>query len=69
MAVLQQSGPAAADPTPLTWRLSSVAKALGISRRVLERERAAGRFPPPDRVVGRMPLWWPETVRAWLAAG
>ena len=30
----------------LAWRLDAVAKALGISRRTLERERSAGRFPP-----------------------
>jgi predicted DNA-binding transcriptional regulator AlpA len=50
----------------LAWRLEQIAKALGISRRALERERAAGRFPKPDKVIGRMPLWRPETVKAWL---
>ena len=53
----------------LTWRLSAVAKALGISRRTLERERAAGRFPRPDKVIGRMPFWKPETVRRWIDEG
>jgi len=50
----------------LTWRLSTVAEQLGISRRALERERSAGRFPKPDAVIGRMPLWKPETVKQWL---
>jgi predicted DNA-binding transcriptional regulator AlpA len=53
----------------LTWRLSAVAKALGISRRALERERSAGRFPPPDLTIGRMPLWKPETIRQWIERG
>jgi predicted DNA-binding transcriptional regulator AlpA len=53
----------------LTLRLDEIAKALGVSRRAIERERSAGRFPPPDRTIGRMPLWRPETVRAWLEGG
>ncbi len=54
---------------PLTWCLSAVAKALGVSRRVLERERAAGRFPPPDLTIGRTPLWRVETIRRWVEGG
>ena len=54
---------------PLTWRLDAIAKALGISRRAIERERAAGRVPPPDVTVGRMPLWCPETIRQWVERG
>lgn len=53
----------------LAWRLSEVAESLGISRRALERERAAGRFPKPDLTVGRMPLWCPETLRGWVEGG
>jgi hypothetical protein len=53
----------------LTLRLDEVAAALGISRRALERERAAGRFPSPDLVIGKMPLWKPETIRLWIAKG
>lgn len=53
----------------LTWRLDVIAKALGISRRTLERERSAGRFPPPDLTVGKMPLWRPETIRRWVEGG
>jgi hypothetical protein len=53
----------------LTWRVEDVARALGVSRRVLERERSAGRFPPPDLTIGRMPLWRPETIRAWIDGG
>lgn len=59
-----------AIPSPsnrLALRLNEVAGALGLSRRVIERERAAGRFPRPDRIVGRVPLWSPETIRRWVA--
>lgn len=50
----------------LALRLEEVAAALGISRRLLERERSAGRFPRPDRIIGRMPLWSVQTVRTWV---
>jgi predicted DNA-binding transcriptional regulator AlpA len=50
----------------MVLRISEVASSLGISRRALERERAAGRFPPPDRIVGRMPLWRVQTIERWL---
>lgn len=50
----------------LTLRMGEVATALGISRRLIERERAAGRFPAPDLIIGRTPLWRPETIRAWI---
>jgi predicted DNA-binding transcriptional regulator AlpA len=53
----------------LTFRLDELAAALGVSRRALERERSAGRFPKPDRIIGRMPLWTPETIRRWIEGG
>jgi hypothetical protein len=53
----------------MTLRLDELATALGVSRRVLERERSAGRFPAPDLSVGRMPLWKPQTIRAWIEGG
>jgi predicted DNA-binding transcriptional regulator AlpA len=53
----------------LALRLDELAAALGVSRRAIERERSAGRFPRPDRIIGRMPLWSPETIRAWLEKG
>ncbi len=57
-------------PAPaLLWRLNRVAHELDISRRALERERSAGRFPPPDRTIGRMPLWRPESIRRWIEGG
>jgi predicted DNA-binding transcriptional regulator AlpA len=62
-------GPGAVAVGRLALRLPEVAKSLGISRRALERERAAGRFPRPDLTIGRMPLWRPETVRRWVEGG
>jgi predicted DNA-binding transcriptional regulator AlpA len=53
----------------LALRFNDVAKALGVSRRTLERERSAGRFPKPDLTIGRMPLWGPETIRRWVEGG
>ena len=53
----------------MTYRLDDVAAALGISRRAIERERSAGRFPRPDLKIGRMPLWRPETIREWIEKG
>jgi hypothetical protein len=53
----------------LTYRLADIAKALGISRRALERERSAGRLPRPDLTLGRMPLWRVETIRRWVEGG
>src|SRR5262245_38806558 len=49
---------------PLALRVAEVAAALGVSRRILERERSAGRFPPPDLHVGRVPLYQAESIRA-----
>jgi hypothetical protein len=42
---------------------------LSISRRVLERERSAGRFPAPDLIFGRMHLWRPERIQAGIDNG
>ena len=50
----------------LALRLDEVARALGVSRRAIERERSVGRFPKPDLTIGRMPLWMPETIREWI---
>jgi predicted DNA-binding transcriptional regulator AlpA len=53
----------------LALRLDELAAALGVSRRTIERERSAGRFPRPDLVMSRMPLWRPETIRRFLEGG
>ncbi len=51
----------------LAYRADELARALGVSRETLDRERAAGRVPKPDVYMGKMPLWRVETVRDWLA--
>ena len=54
---------------PLTYRLEDLVDALGLSRRFLERERAAGRFPKPDLRLGKAVLWRVETIRTWIERG
>jgi predicted DNA-binding transcriptional regulator AlpA len=56
-------------PMRLTYRLDEVAAALGVSRRTIEREWSAGRFPKPDLMIGKAPLWSPETLTRWVSAG
>jgi predicted DNA-binding transcriptional regulator AlpA len=53
----------------LAFRADELADLLGISRRALDRERSAGAFPQPDRIIGKMPLWSRETVLIWLKEG
>jgi hypothetical protein len=53
----------------MALRIDEVADALGVSRRIIERERAAGRFPKPDLTIGKMPLWQPETIRSFVEGG
>jgi hypothetical protein len=53
----------------LAYRLDEIARSLGVSRRLIERERAAGRFPPPDLQIGRVPLWSRETLVRWISEG
>lgn len=53
----------------LALRLPEAADALGIGRRTLERLRASGAFPPPDLIIGKMPLWTPATLERWVAKG
>ncbi len=70
-ATIADLGEAPAFPAPvrLTYRLAELAKSFGISRRTLERERSAGRFPRPDLTIGKAPLWKPETIRRWIDGG
>ena len=53
----------------MTLRLDEVAACLGVSRRVIERERSAKRFPEPDLTVGKMPLFKVDTIRAYVERG
>jgi hypothetical protein len=50
----------------LTLSLADIAALTGLSRRLLERELAAGRWPKPDLRVGRRCLWRQNSVRRAL---
>jgi len=67
-APIGPDGPDAA-PLRLALRLDELAEALGVSRRTIERERSAGRFPRSDLTIGKMPLWRVETIRRWIDGG
>ena len=56
-----------AAPPRLAYRLSELAAALGVSKRLLEQARAAGRLPKADLRIGRVSLWKVETIRDWLS--
>jgi hypothetical protein len=53
-------------PPRLTYRLSELAAALGVSKRLLEQTRAAGRLVKPDLRIGRVTLWRVDTITSWL---
>jgi predicted DNA-binding transcriptional regulator AlpA len=53
----------------LTYRMSELASAFGVSRRTIERERSAGRFPKPNFYIGRAPLWTKEVISNWIEHG
>lgn len=53
-------------PERLTYRIGEIAEMLGIHRRTLERMRSSGEFPPPDRLIGKRPMWTRETVLSWI---
>ena len=63
---LERHGKGTPQVDRFAYRLDEFAAAMGVSRRVLERERAAGRLPRPDLYIGRMPLYRPETIKDWL---
>jgi predicted DNA-binding transcriptional regulator AlpA len=54
---------------PAMWQMDDVARETGLSRPMIERLRGAAMFPAPDRTVGRVRNWRPETIRAWVATG
>ena len=78
MSRSHESSPATGSPAAdapastagrMALRLDELADALGVSRRTIERERSAGRFPRPDRLIGKMPVWSPATIRRWVEGG
>jgi hypothetical protein len=42
---------------------------IGIGRRTLDKHRSAGRFPKPDKHIGKCPVWSPETIRRRVEEG
>ncbi len=48
--------------------IDDLAAALACDRRTVERLKSAGKLPPPDLKVGRMPRWKPDTFRRWIDA-
>jgi len=60
---IDSTGPRASR---LAYRLDEVAGNLGVSRRLIERERAARRFPRPDVRLGKGPLCTRQTLLRWI---
>jgi predicted DNA-binding transcriptional regulator AlpA len=58
-----------ATETENALTLDGIAEMLACSRRQVERWKSAGKLPKPDFTVGRLPRWWPSTIRRWLAGG
>ena len=52
----------------IAYRIADIAKVCGVSRRLIEAERSAGRLPRPDLKIGRVPIWRVETIKAWPRA-
>jgi hypothetical protein len=64
-----EAGPAVPIRDRLLWSLRDIAALTGLSVRLLQSERAAGRMPAPDLRVGRRrALYRPETITTWLDA-
>ncbi len=54
----------------LAFRKDELAESLGISSRAIDRDRAAGLFVQPDRVIGtKTPIWSKATIERWLQEG
>ena len=55
--------------TPLEHmvNLAGIAGVLGVSKRTVERWRAAGVLPQPDLTIGRVKRWKLSTLWEWMA--
>ena len=62
-----RSNLAAAGIEPML-SIDDLAAALACDRRTVERMKSAGKLPPPDMKVGKMPRWKPATFRQWVDA-
>lgn len=47
------------------WTTEDVASYLGLKTSTLRAYLARGQMPDPDRHIGHMPVWRPETIRRW----
>jgi hypothetical protein len=59
---------AAARIEPLLG-IDDLATAFSCGRRLVERMRAAGKLPPADLRIGKMPRWRASTIRRWIEGG
>jgi hypothetical protein len=50
----------------LLWDLADICALTGLSRRLLECQRSAGKMPQCDLRIGRRALWRPATITSWL---
>jgi hypothetical protein len=55
-----------ATPPRMGLSLREIAAALAVSPRLLQQQRAAGRWPAPDIRIGRLCRWSPASVMAHL---
>lgn len=58
---------ASVDPIAVGTR--DLPRLTSLSMRTIDRLRSSGRFPKPDKRVGRRSLWLVSTIRAWLGEG
>jgi hypothetical protein len=54
---------------PLYWRRADLPFAVGMSLRTIDRLRAKGEWPAPDKIVGSCLLWRPETIERFMSCG
>ena len=53
----------------LAWDLDDIAALTGVSSRLLQRLRAAGKLPKPSVKLGRRVLWSAAEIRRWVDSG
>ncbi|GAC1343695.1 MAG: hypothetical protein NVSMB14_07780 [Isosphaeraceae bacterium] len=53
----------------LAYRLDEIAQMLGVSRRTLQRERSAGKFPKSDVRICSTLLWSRSSLDAYVKQG
>ncbi|CAL9525643.1 MULTISPECIES: helix-turn-helix transcriptional regulator [Streptomyces] len=50
------------------WSYKDIAAHIKVQPDTVRSYRKHGLLPPPDRVEGGKPYWYPDTVRRWVAA-